>query len=177
VTLPAPAGTPYRIAFVCLGNICRSPMADVIMSSLVEGAGLADKIEVTSCGTGDWHMGDPIDPRAAAELHAAGYDSSAHRAQQFDATWLGNDLVLAMDAKNLHDITGGRGTDDRVRMFRSFDPLAVPDDLDVPDPFYGADDGFAEVIEMVERTCRRILTELEALDLRPHIDTSSAEHR
>ena len=165
MTLPAPAGTPFRIAFVCLGNICRSPMADVVMSSLVDGAGLAAKVEVTSSGTGDWHMGDPIDPRAAAELQAAGYDSSAHRAQQFDETWLDKDLVLAMDAKNLHDITGGRGAGDRVRMFRSFDPLAAPDDLDVPDPFYGADDGFAEVIAMVERTCRRILTELEALNL------------
>jgi protein-tyrosine phosphatase len=165
VRLPAPVGTPYRIAFVCLGNICRSPMAEVIMASLVEGAGLAAKVEVTSCGTGDWHMGDPIDPRAAAELQAAGYDSSAHRAKQFDASWLGKDLVLAMDAKNLNDITDGRGADDRIRMFRSFDPLAGPDDLEVPDPFYGGDEGFAEVIAMVERTCRRLVTELRALNL------------
>ncbi len=165
MTLPAPSGTPYRIAFVCLGNICRSPMAEVVMSDLVDGAGLATKVAVTSCGTGDWHMGDPIDPRAAAELQAAGYDSSAHRAKRFDATWLDKDLVLATDTKNLDDITEGRGPGERVRMFRSFDPLAGPDDLDVPDPFYGADDGFAEVIAMVERTCRRILTELEALDL------------
>jgi protein-tyrosine phosphatase len=165
VSLPAPAGTPYRIAFVCLGNICRSPMADVILSELVDSAGLAAKVEVTSSGTGDWHMGDPMDPRAMAELEAAGYDPSAHRAKRFDATWLGNDLVLAMDAKNLDDITEGRGADDRVRMFRSFDPLAGPDDLDVPDPFYGGDEGFAEVIAMVERTCSRILTELEALHL------------
>jgi protein-tyrosine phosphatase len=160
-----PAGTPYRIAVVCLGNICRSPMADVILSGMLESAGLAGKVEVTSCGTGDWHMGQPMDPRAAAELQAAGYDASAHRAQQFDASWLDRDLLLAMDAKNLSDITAGRGPGDRVRMFRSFDPLAGPDDLDVPDPFYGDDDGFGVVIAMVERTCRQIVTELEALAL------------
>lgn len=165
MSLPEPAGSPYRIAFVCLGNICRSPMADVILSELVEAAGLASKVEVTSCGTGDWHLGHPMDSRAAAQLLASGYDGSAHRAQQFDPDWLANDLVLAMDEKNLSDITDGRGSDERVRMFRSFDPLADPDDLDVPDPYYGGDDGFALVIGIVERTCRQLLRELEALDL------------
>jgi protein-tyrosine phosphatase len=167
--LPAPTGTPYRIAFVCLGNICRSPMADVILSQLVDDAGLTDKVEVTSCGTGTWHLGEPMDPRAAGQLLGQGYDASLHRAQKFDDTWLGKDLVLAMDAKNLADITDGKGVSDRVRMFRSFDPLVSdPDDaadLDVPDPFYGGEDGFVEVIGMVERTCRRLLTELEALGL------------
>ena len=167
--LPAPAGSPYRIAFVCLGNICRSPMADVILSSLLDDAGLADKVEVASCGTGDWHLGQPMDRRAAAQLLAEGYDASAHRAQQFDPSWLEHDLVLAMDAKNLAEITDGQGAGDRVRMFRSFDPLvagsADPADLDVPDPYYGGDDRFVEVIRIVERTCRSILTELEKLDL------------
>jgi len=167
--LPAPDGTPYRIAFVCLGNICRSPMADVVLSRLVEDAGLSDKVAVSSCGTGDWHLGQPMDPRAAGQLHAEGYDASAHRAQQFDPSWLEQDLVLAMDAKNLADITDGRGASERVRRFRSFDPLVsesgVPADLDVPDPFYGGEEGFVDPIRIVERTCRRILTGLEALDL------------
>ena len=116
MSLPAARGTPYRIAFVCLGNICRSPMADVILSSLVEEAGLGDRVEVTSCGTGDWHLGHEMDKRAAAELVARGYDASAHRAQQWQAAWLDRDLVLAMDEKNLADITEGRGADDRVRL-------------------------------------------------------------
>ena len=166
VTLPAPTGTPYRIGFVCLGNICRSPMADVIMTRLVDDAGLSGKVEVVSSGTGTWHLGEPMDPRAAVQLEAEGYEASAHRAQKFDDRWLEKDLVLAMDAKNLDEITGGRGASDRVRMFRSFDPLVEGSaDLDVPDPFYGGDEGFEEVIGMVERTCRRILTELQALDL------------
>jgi protein-tyrosine phosphatase len=166
--LPAPTGTPYRIAFVCLGNICRSPMADVILTQLVDEAGLSSKVEVTSSGTGTWHLGEPMDPRAAAQLLSEGYDASYHRAQKFEADWLEKDLVLAMDAKNLAEITDGRGVSERVRMFRSFDPMVEsdnPEDLDVPDPFYGGDEGFEDVIHIVERTCRRLLTELEALDL------------
>jgi protein-tyrosine phosphatase len=169
MTLPAPTGSPYRIAFVCLGNICRSPMADVILSQLVDEAGLSEKVEVTSSGTGDWHMGQPMDPRAAVQLLAEGYDASAHRAKQFDAGWLDKDLVLAMDADNLATITSGAGDSDRVRMFRSFDPLAPdsadPADLDLPDPFYGGDEGFADVLRIVERTCRRLLAELQSLGL------------
>ena len=168
MTLPAPTGTPYRVGFVCLGNICRSPMADVILSELVEGSGLAGKVEVTSCGTGTWHLGEPMDPRAAAQLSAAGYDPSRHRAKLFSPEWLDYDLLLAMDEKNLAEITAG-GSRDSVRMFRSFDPLAPeapgPGELDVPDPWYAGDDSFVEVIGMVERTCRSLLGELQALDL------------
>ena len=163
MSLPAPTGSPYRIGFVCLGNICRSPMADVVLSHLVDDAGLAARVSVASCGTGDWHVGQPMDTRAATELLSEGYDASAHRAKQFDPGWLDLDLLLAMDRKNLADISHGRGSGDRIRLFRSFDPLADPedpDDLDVPDPYYGNDDGFAEVLAIIERTCRRILTEL-----------------
>lgn len=169
MTLPPPSGSPYRIGFVCLGNICRSPMAAVVLGHLVNRAGLAGRVEVSSCGTGDWHVGGTMDHRAAAQLLAQGYDPSRHRAQQFDASWLERDLLLAMDASNLADITGVGERDGRVRLFRSFDPLVPTDapteDLDVPDPYYGGDEGFAEVFAMVERTCRAILHELETLPL------------
>ncbi len=173
MTLPRPSGSPYRIAFVCLGNICRSPMAEVVLTRMLEQAGLSQEVQVTSCGTGGWHVGEPMDPRAARELVASGYDASGHRAQQFDPSWLERDLVLAMDASNLADIvgttTGGPGDEERVRLFRSFDPRvspgAGPADLDVPDPWFGGDEGFREVLDMVERTCRRIVVELESLEL------------
>jgi protein-tyrosine phosphatase len=156
--LPEPR-TPgrYRIGVVCLGNICRSPTAQVVLEALLENAGLTDTVEVASCGTGTWHLGEAIDERAAATLTAAGYDGSAHRASKFDGAWLDDyDLVLAMDQKNLADI-GGRT--DRVAMFRDFDP--VDTGADVPDPYYGGLGGYEEVLRMVERTGTAIVAALQ----------------
>ena len=165
-TLPPPR-TPgrYRIAVVCLGNICRSPVAEVVLSARIADAGLADQVEVTSSGTGTWHLGEAMDARAASTLIAAGYDGSRHAAQKFDPGSLaGLDLVLAMDGSNLADIraTIADLTDadaDRVRLFRDFDPDEQGGD--VPDPFYGGDAGFEEVLTMVERTAAVIVTELQ----------------
>jgi protein-tyrosine phosphatase len=154
-----PARTPgrYSVALVCLGNICRSPMADVVLTARVDEAGLAARVAVVSSGTGDWHVGNPMDARAAATLSSAGYDPSTHRARHWAATWLDeHDLVLAMDAANLADI-GGRS--ERVRLFRDFDPVGTGGE--VPDPYYGGDDGFEEVLTMVERTCAAIVGRLQ----------------
>ncbi len=161
MSLPAPR-TPgrYRVALVCLGNICRSPMADVVLSARVEDAGLAALVEVASCGTGGWHVGDPMDPRAAATLTGAGYDASRHRARQFDTTWLDeHDLVLAMDRSNLADVVSTGSTTERVRLFRDFDP--VEPGGEVPDPYYGGHAGFEEVLTMVERTAAAIVALLQ----------------
>ncbi len=155
--LPPPR-TPghYRVALVCLGNICRSPMADVVLSAGISGAQLGDQVLVTSCGTGDWHVGHGMDRRAASTLTAAGYDASRHRAQQFAPSWLDeHDLVLAMDRQNLADVGG---SSDRVRLFGDFDPLEPGGE--VPDPYYGGDNGFEEVLAMVERTCGALVAEL-----------------
>jgi protein-tyrosine phosphatase len=155
-------GHRYRIALVCLGNICRSPMAEVVLSSMVEEAGLADRVEVVSSGTGDWHVGRQMDRRAAATLTAHGYDATRHRAQQFRPTWLDDhDLVLVMDSSNLADV--GPGEEDRVRMFRDFDPRATGADRDVPDPYYGDDDGFEHVLGIVQRTSAEIVRQLRAV--------------
>lgn len=163
MSLPEPLGTPYRIGLVCLGNICRSPMADVVLSQRVESAGLASRVAVASCGTASWHVGKGMDPRAAAQLTSAGYDASRHRAQHLSPSWHDHDLLLAMDAANLHELTGGRGETERVRLFRSFDPLATPHDREVPDPYYGGDEGFADVLAMVERTSDHLLAELRRI--------------
>ncbi len=155
--LPDPR-TPgrYRVALVCLGNICRSPMAHVVLESRLADAGLDDRVEVRSSGTGGWHVGKPMDDRAAATLSAAGYDASRHRAQQYDATWPdAYDLVLVMDESNLADV-GGRT--DRIGLFRDHDP--VDPGGEVPDPYYGGADGFEEVLAMVERTSDAIVTAL-----------------
>jgi len=156
-SLPAPRdpGGRYRIGVVCLGNICRSPMAEVVLSDRVTRAGLDGRVEVVSSGTGDWHIGNPMDRRAAAVLTAHGYDASRHRAQQFEAAWFDDcDLILTMDADNFADVTA-LGPGERVRMFREFDPRADGErhgGRDVPDPYYGGDEGFTTVLAMVERT-------------------------
>src|SRR2546423_4745135 len=94
--LPSPRepGSPYRICLVCLGNICRSPMAETILRAELDSAGLDGKVVVDSAGTGDWHIGDAMDPDARAALARRGYDGSPHRARQFEPSWLaGRDLV------------------------------------------------------------------------------------
>ena len=168
MTLPEPRTPgPYRVAVVCLGNICRSPMAHVVLEDLVDRAGLADRVEVVSAGTGGWHVGAPMDRRAAAVLTTHGYDASRHRARKFGRSWIEDcDLVLAMDASNHSDILEHAHDPDewdRVRMFRDFDPRASDADRDVPDPYYGHDDGFDEVLAMVRRSAQGLVAELQAL--------------
>jgi protein-tyrosine phosphatase len=170
---PLPPGREpgrYRVELVCLGNICRSPTAHVVLEERLDEAGLADVVDVTSSGTGGWHVGDPMDRRAAATLTAAGYDASRHRAHQW-AGPDGADLFLAMDGDNLADI-GGPG--ERSRLFRDFDPRLSPDEeaADVPDPYYGGDDGFEEVLTMVERTASTLV---EALRRERPWETAPAE--
>jgi protein-tyrosine phosphatase len=147
---------PYRIVLVCLGNICRSPMAHVVLAEHLDRAGLAAEVEVTSGGTGDWHVGGPMDPRAATALLEAGYDPTTHRARQYVDGWLAAaDVVLVMDRSNLAEV----GTHERVGLFRDFDP--VDPGGEVPDPYYGGADGFGEVLTMVERTSAAIVAALQ----------------
>ncbi len=160
--LPPPSGSPYRIGLVCLGNICRSPMAEVVLTDKVDRAGLTSEVEVSSSGTGDWHVGEPMDPRAAATLLAGGYDPSRHHAKEFHTGWLARDLILVMDAANLEEVrVQARGKEaPSVRMFRDFDPVG---EGDVPDPYYGGPHGFAQVLQMAERTAIALVVALERL--------------
>ena len=169
--LPSPrSDSVYRIAVVCLGNICRSPIAEVVLTSRIDQAGLADQVLVDSWGTGNWHVGGAMDTRSAATLTRSGYDATRHRAQQFLARHVDDhDLVLAMDRSNLADLRRLGVDPDRLRLFRDFDP--EPDDGEVPDPYYGGESGFHDVLAMVERTAGSLVAELRALlveaDARP----------
>ncbi len=137
-----------RVVFVCTGNICRSPIAEKVFVHELEQAGLADAVHVSSAGTGSWHIGSPADERAAAVLRAAGYDV-AHIARQVDAEQLGADLIVALDRSHQRALRSLVPEPDRVRLLRSFDPDA-PSGAEVPDPYYGDDDGFATVLEMIK---------------------------
>jgi protein-tyrosine phosphatase len=163
--VPPPPRAPgrYSIAVVCLGNICRSPVAGSVLRDRVARAGL-DRVTVRSAGTGGWHVGEPMDRRAAATLLEAGYDAT-HRAQRFDPGWFDTcDLILAMDRGNLVDTArfspaGDRArAEGRLRMFRDFDPVEPGEE--VPDPYFGGPDGFDRVLEIVERTADVIVAGL-----------------
>ncbi|HUF09706.1 MAG TPA: low molecular weight protein-tyrosine-phosphatase [Rhodothermales bacterium] len=165
-----------RVLFVCLGNICRSPLAEGVFRKLVADRGLSDRIEVDSAGTGGWHAGEPPDRRMRATAESRGVSLDGIRARQVKAVALDEfDYVFAMDRENLRDLKAmaarandqalpGRLDDDSnllwardnsPLLFRTFDP--VKDDPDVPDPYYGGSDGFTRVFEIVDRTSRAIL--------------------
>jgi protein-tyrosine phosphatase len=153
---------PYRILFVCLGNICRSPIAEVVMRRLVSEAGLEDRIAVESAGTGDWHLGQPADPRTLDVLRRSGYDGSAHRARQITREWFdAHDLVVAMDESNVDALRrmAPREARDKIRLLLSFDPDAAQ--TEVPDPYAGEAEGFDAVLAMVEQGCRALLEQVK----------------
>lgn len=169
---PAQSEHPYRITVVCLGNICRSPMGEAVLRDRIEAAGLSDRVVVDSAGTGTWNLGNPADSRARAALAQHGYGSATdHRARQITPNWFAEiDLVLAMDEANYADLDrliARSGLDPELRMMRSFDPalghLEQPHpDLDVPDPYYGGSEGFAAVLDMIERAADGVVRHVGA---------------
>ncbi len=169
MTAPAPrrASGPYRVCLVCLGNICRSPMAEVILRDELERAGLSERVEVDSAGTGDWHLGEPMDPRARAELSRRGHDGTGHRARQFEPSWFGNyDLVAAMDRGNLQRLrrmAPDRQAADRTVLFLGFDPARSGSDLEVPDPYNGGPEEYELVFDLVQPAARGLAAQLAEL--------------
>jgi protein-tyrosine phosphatase len=153
-----------RICFVCLGNICRSPTAEAVARRLIGDAGLADAVTVDSAGTGDWHLGEPPDPRTRATARRRGYELD-HRARRFTAADFAKfDLILTMDHHNQRDVEAMAPTAAdraRVRLFRSFDPGA-PQGAEVPDPYYGGARGFEEVFDVCEGAARGLVAHLRA---------------
>ncbi|MFW6773033.1 low molecular weight protein-tyrosine-phosphatase [Nocardioides sp. CPCC 205120] len=165
--LPTPRPTraegsaPYRLAVVCLGNICRSPVADVVIEARLAAAGLADAVDVRSFGTAGWHVGGPMDERSAAVLTRGGYDATRHRARRLTADEAaGFDALLGMDASNVADVRALAGdAADRVLLFRDLDPEGTGD---VPDPYEGGPDGFDATLAVVERVADALVAELRA---------------
>jgi protein-tyrosine phosphatase len=150
-----------RILFVCLGNICRSPTAEAVMRGLVAERALEREIEVASAGTGDWHLGDPPDERASAAAAERGVELTGAARQVTAADFRDFDLLVAMDRSNrdaLLRLAPDEATREKVRLLRP----SGDGDEDVPDPYYGGPEGFAEVVEIVERGCRALLDEIRA---------------
>ena len=155
-----------RILFVCMGNICRSPLAEGVFRHLVQRAGLESRFEIDSAGIGDWHAGELPDPRTRAVARSRGLtlDSRARQVVEHDLDRF--DFVIAMDEDNLRGLSRLRArvpTTTSVHRLREFDPEA--DELDVPDPYYGGDDGFERVHDMIERSCAALLEHIRATRL------------
>jgi protein-tyrosine phosphatase len=146
-------------------------MAEVILREELERAGLSDRVEVDSAGTGDWHLGSPMDSRARAELSRRGYDGAGHRARQFGPSWFGRyDLVAAMDRGNLERLrrmAPDRQAADRTVLFLSFDPSrngqGSGSDLEVPDPYDGGPEDYALVFDLVQPAARGLAAQLAEL--------------
>lgn len=141
-------------------------MAEVVLRSELAEAGLDGAVTVDSAGTGDWHIGQPMDRRAQTELTARGYDGSAHRARQIDVPWLpGRDLFLAMDRRNLADLrrmaSQAGVPPDRVRLFGEIGGLGP--DQDIPDPYGGGADDFGAALELIQAGARQLTQQLADL--------------
>lgn len=148
-----------RICVVCLGNICRSPMAEVVIRARLADAGVAAVVD--SAGTGAWHVGGPADPRAAAALRRRGYEAGDHVARQLSRRDIAErDLVLALDSWNLHDIErlAGGPKAGRIRLLSSYAPGVVP--RDVPDPYSGDDGDFDQALDLIERAAEGLANDL-----------------
>ncbi|BDH58176.1 low molecular weight protein-tyrosine-phosphatase [Tsukamurella sp. PLM1] len=139
--------TPLHVTFVCTGNICRSPIARIVYERAVADAGLADRVRVTSAGTGGWHEGDPADRRAREVLAEAGYPTE-HAAAEVTADHLGADLVVALHRSHVAPLRALGVPEDRLRLLRTFDPDASHES--VPDPYYGDVDEFRATLTQVE---------------------------
>jgi protein-tyrosine phosphatase len=183
-TIPAAGvGQPYRVCFVCTGNICRSPMAETVFTEQVRRAGLDAVVVVDSAGTGAWHVGERADRRAVMVSRAAGYPLR-HTARQFERSWFGSrDLVVALADEPrvaLRRMAPDDAAAARVRLLREFDPAGPrgaaetasggsrPLDLDVPDPYYGDASDFEHCLRLIEPACGGLLAVLRDSFLTRH---------
>jgi protein-tyrosine phosphatase len=165
----APVAPPlFRIVFVCTGNICRSPMAEVVFRDRVATAGFASRVVVDSRGTGDWHVGERADARTIQALAARGYDGSRHRARQFEAAdFDDHDLVVVFDRGQERILKAWAPTEtdrSKVQLLLSFDRDSSHhpgDGTDVPDPYYSDTAMFEAVLDMVEHASTALFRQIE----------------
>ncbi|HUN24059.1 MAG TPA: low molecular weight protein-tyrosine-phosphatase [Anaerolineales bacterium] len=155
---------PRKILFVCLGNICRSPMAEGIFADLVKKAGLSHQFEIDSAGTGDWHLGELADIRSrnVAQAHEIALTHRSRLMQSSDFDHF--DLILAMDEQNVFNLNRLASSAEqraKIRLLRDFDPQGRGE---VPDPYYGGIEGFERMYQMLLRCSRQLLTELTATE-------------
>ena len=150
-----------RVLFVCLGNICRSPTAEGVLRHKLQQAGLERQVEVASAGTGGWHAGEPPDKRTQRAAQLRGYDLSQQRAQQVRVQDFERyDLILAMDNSNFRDLQAMQPANGKAELdvfLRRYEGVKS----EVPDPYYDGEQGFVEVLDLIEAACDGLMIELK----------------
>lgn len=153
----------FRICFVCTGNICRSPIAEIVFDAMLRDAGLDSEVGVLSAGTGRWHVGAGADERAVAALRARGYDDTEHRARQFEADWFGDlELIVTLDrshTRKLRALAPGEPERERIRSLLSWEP-ELTTLVDVPDPYYSDQAAFDRVLTLIEQASVPLLADV-----------------
>lgn len=147
------------ILFVCLGNICRSPLAEGVFRHVLDEEGLTSQFKVDSAGTGGWHVGESPDHRSVRSAATHGVHLTGHSRQIQPEDFKNFDYIVAMDQSNLAHLEqyrDGVGGDAVLYLLREFDPEGGPG-AEVPDPYYGGPNGFEEVFDIVDRSCREFL--------------------
>lgn len=148
-----------RVLFVCLGNICRSPLAQGVFEELVRREGLADEVFVDSAGTGAWHVGDPPDERATESARRRGLDISAQKARRISPEDFDSfDYILTMDEENYRKVSSLGSGRAEVRPF--LDYAKDSSETEVPDPYFGGERGFERVLDLVEEAAAGLLAEI-----------------
>lgn len=155
----------WRILFVCMGNICRSPTAEGMLRQRLVEAGLDARVAVDSCGTGDWHIGKPPDPRAIQAAAERGVDLSDLRGRQLQVRdFADHDEILVMDSDNLARVMALQPSESRAQVSRllSYAGQSHADqpDQDVPDPYFGGEAGFQQVLDLLEIAVEGVMTAL-----------------
>ena len=144
---------------VCLGNICRSPLAEGILKDKLDPS----RFIVESAGTGGWHVGNPPDPRSIEIAKKRGLDISGQRAQQFEASFFDHyDLIFAMDQSNFRDLKAmANSPEQRDKLSMLLEAVFPGEGVDVPDPYYGGTSGFSEVYDLIDRACNVIAQNID----------------
>ena len=151
---------PLRVLFVCLGNICRSPLAEVVVKSVAQEQGLLDQFHFESAGTGSWHVGGGADPRSASKALEKGLSLENHQAQQITRRNIGDwDIFVAMDSDNRRNLIAMGAKPEQVVMMRAFEGAAQAPD--VPDPYYGGTSGFEDAYQMLKLNAQGLLQYLQ----------------
>lgn len=152
-----------KVLFVCLGNICRSPLAEGVFKCHVRNAGLEEEIWVASAGTSGWHVGEPPDPRSIEVASRNGIVLDSYGSKAISEHFNEFDYIIAMDRSNYTNLESLPGSGDegaaQLHLMRDFDNDGLGED--VPDPYYGGDDGFTYVFELLDRSCENLLEHIK----------------